>query len=345
LIAALRPTVAENGAGNPLEMNDTFRHKVLITGGSGTLGYNILKLLADDERYQVVAPLRNLQSEMVQALSGKVQFIQHDLSDDIHTAQIFERVNPTVIVHCAASGMRPPRGSWFELMKFNVVSTMRLFQMNCRLDHESHFIYLSTGLAYREQGRPLAEEDPLETLHPYGASKAASDLMLQAASAEFKRKLTILRPFAFTGIHDGGKRLFPLILEAAGDGRRLGLTAGTQIRDFCSVNDIASAVVRVIECEQRPLIEKFNLGSGQSLPLRTLIENVCDELGLKVNFVFGENQMHPYEPDYSVANIARARAKLSWTPRTSLAYAVWELAQEVAPALKLKCPQRDCEQR
>jgi UDP-glucose 4-epimerase len=318
------------------------RQKILVTGGSGTLGFNILKRLADDERYQVVAPLRNLQSGAVQTLSDKVQFIQHDLSDAIHTAQIFERVNPTVIVHCAASGLRPPRASWFELMQFNVVSTMRLFQMNCRLDHDSHFIYVSTGLAYREQTRPLTEEDPLETLHPYGASKAASDLMLQAASAEFKRKLTILRPFAFTGLHDGGKRLFPLILEAAATGKRLGLTPGTQIRDFCSVNDIASAVVQVLECQQKPLIEKFNLGSGLRIPLRKMIEQVCEDLQLKVDLDFGESEMHPYEPNFSVANTAHAKQQLGWEPRTRLTYAIWELAQEITPSLKLKRPQRTC---
>lgn len=317
------------------------RQKILITGGSGILGYNILKLLANDERYHVVAPVRNINSDAVRTLSGKVQFIEHDLSDAIHTAQIFERVSPAVIVHCAASGLRPPRGSWFDLMQFNVVSTMRLFQMNCRLDHPSRFIYLSTGLVYREQGRPLTEEDPIETLHPYGASKAASDLMLQAASTEFKRELTILRPFAFTGLHDGGKRLFPLILEAAAEGRRLGLTEGTQIRDFCSVNDIAAAVIQVIEREQKPLIEKFNLGSGLSLPLRSVIEDVCEKLELKVDLAFGENRMHPYEPHYSVANTARAEAQLGWKPRTNLAYAVWELAQEIAPSLKVKRPNRD----
>ena len=312
----------------------------MITGGSGVLGFNVLRRLAHDDRYHVVAPIRHIKSAGVQALQGKVQFIEHDLNDAFHTAQIFERINPTVIVHCAASGLRLPRASWFDLMQFNVVSTMRLFQMNCRLDHESHFIYVSTGLVYREQPRRLTEEDPIETIHPYGASKAATDLMLQAASAEFQRKLTILRPFAFTGPHDGGRRLFPLILEAAVQGRRLGLTAGTQIRDFCSVSDIAAAVAQVIEQEQEPLIEKFNLGSGLSLSLRSMIEKVCEELELKADLAFGESHMHPYEPHYSVANSSRAEARLGWKPLTSLAYALWELAQEVAPSLKLKCPER-----
>jgi nucleoside-diphosphate-sugar epimerase len=116
------------------------------------------------------------------------------------------------------------------------------------------------------------------------------------------------------------------------------LSAGTQVRDFCAVNDIADAVLRVIERKQESLIEKFNLGSGLSLPLRSLIESVCGELELKVDLVFGKSQMHPHEPKFSVADTSRAKALLGWAPPTSLASAVWELAQEMAPNLKLRRP-------
>jgi UDP-glucose 4-epimerase len=316
------------------------KKRILVTGGNGTLGYNIIAKLVGDGRYQVVAPIRDLKTRVVVEFGGRAQFIEHELSDAIHTAQIFERVNPDVIVHCAASGLRPPRGSWFDLMHFNVESTMRLFQMNCRFDHQSQFIYISTGLVYREQGRPLREDDPIETLHPYGASKAAGDAMLQAAAAEFNRHLTIFRPFAFTGLHDGGRRLFPLILDAAVEGRKQDLTAGTQIRDFCAVGDIADAILLAIEAGQHSPIQKFNLGSGSDIPLRNVIESVCDELEIKVDLNFGPINMHPYEPHHSVADISHAAKQLGWKPKTRLAYAVWELAQDIAPTLKLKEPRR-----
>lgn len=315
------------------------RQRILVTGGSGTLGYNIIGRLTTDDRYDVIAPVRAMNSRVVTEYRDRVQFVEHELSDAIHTAQIFERANPDVIVHCAASGLRPPRASWFDLMHFNVESTMRLFQMNCRFDHHSRFIYISTGLVYREQGRPLREDDPIETLHPYGASKAASDSMLQAAAAEFKRPLTIVRPFAFTGVHDGGRRLFPLLLDAAVNGRTQELTAGTQIRDFCAVGDIADAVLRIIERDQQHMIESYNLGSGRAVPLRKLIEEVCAELDLRVEMEFGKVPMHPYEPHHSVADIGHATEQLGWRPRTRLAYAVWQLAQDVAPKLKLRQPE------
>jgi UDP-glucose 4-epimerase len=213
--------------------------------------------------------------------------------------------------------------------------------MNCRFDHHSHFIYISTGLVYRELPRPLVESDPIETLHPYGASKAAGDALLQAAAAEFQRSLTILRPFAFTGLHDGGERLFPRILKAADTGEPLSMTGGTQVRDFCSVDDIAKAVVMVIERRPDQLIEKFNLGSGCSVPLRDLVARVCSELEIRPDLRFGEVEMHPYEPHYSVADTTHARQTLGWQPQHRLSHAVWELARQTHPNLVCKEPERD----
>jgi nucleoside-diphosphate-sugar epimerase len=315
------------------------RAKIWVTGGNGTLGYNILFRLARTGRFHIHAPVRNLNTALIDALAGSVDFIRHDLNDFAATEAMLKSTQPDAIIHCAASGLRPPKASWFELMAFNVTLTLRLFQMSCFLASGPRFIYISSGLVYRNQGRPLAEDDPMDTLHPYGASKAASDSLLQAAAAEFNRKLTILRPFAFSGPHDAPSRLFPLILAAAVAGKPLALTHGTQIRDYCAVDDIARAVLQVIEREPDALIETFNLGSGTGLKLRVIIETVCQALGLKADLRFGEHQPPPYEPDHLVANIAKARAAFGWAPRTSLARAVWELAGEIAPSLRLRRPE------
>ena len=66
------------------------RRRILVTGGTGTLGYNILSQLAGVADYTVIAPIRNMH-RVGDELRGKVQFIEHELGDPIHTAQIFER--------------------------------------------------------------------------------------------------------------------------------------------------------------------------------------------------------------------------------------------------------------
>jgi len=314
--------------------------RVLVTGASGTLGFNVVSQLALEEATKVFAPVRTIRP-FLQRLGSAVEFIVHDLQDEQATNRLVQEIRPDVIVHCAASGVRPPRSEWFEMIVFNVAGSIALFKAYCDLPKSTHFIYISTGLVYRVQQRPLGEDDPVGTLHPYGAGKAAADSLLLAAAAEFKRTITVLRPFAFTGIQDGSERLFPGLLRSAAAGQPFCLTRGEQIRDFCAVEDVARAVVACVKREPRELIEVFNIGSGRSESVRALIERVSKELNLSIDLQFGRAPLPPFEPSYLVADISRARRELGWEPRINLAYAVWQLALDVVPNLKLSEPNRE----
>ena len=321
-------------------MASNLARRFLVTGASGTLGFNLVSQLATEETNKVFAPVRTLRP-FLQRWGSSVELIVHDLQDEQATDRLVQQIKPDVIVHCAASGVRPPRSEWFEMIVFNVAGSVALFKAYCALPKSAHFIYISTGLVYRVQQRPLREDDPVGTLHPYGAGKAAADSLLLAAAAEFKRTITVLRPFAFTGIHDGSERLFPGLLRSAAAGQPFCLTSGEQIRDFCAVEDVARAVVACIKREPRELIEVFNIGSGRSESVRTLIERVRQELNLPIDLQFGRAPLPPFEPSYLVADISRARRELGWEPGINLAYAVWQLALEVAPALNLSEPDRE----
>jgi nucleoside-diphosphate-sugar epimerase len=315
-----------------------WKRRVLLTGASGTLGFNIARLLATDVNCHLLLPVRRPLPYLA-ALGPQIELVPLELRDKKSVEDLLARTDPDVIVHCAASGLRPPRASWFELISFNVETTLRLFESYC-LSRVSHFIHVGTGLVYRPQGRPIRESDPVETLHPYGASKAAADLLLQAAAVEFGRTLTIIRPFGFTGLQDFRPRLFPSLLHAALAREPFAMTSGEQIRDFCAVEDIAQAIVLSIDRVPEAQIEKFNLGGGGATRVRQLVETVCSELGLQVQIQFGQNPSPPYDPAYLVADISAARQALGWYPTTRLSYAVWELAQEMAPELSLQKPER-----
>jgi UDP-glucose 4-epimerase len=310
--------------------------KVLVTGASGTLGYNIVhRLAATHPRTQIVLLMRTPCAALF-ASCPNIEIRQVDMFDKARLKQSVLDIQPDAIIHCAASGVRPSNIGWFDLIDLNVESTNQLFQASCERQ-DCHFIHISTGLVYRAQPHPCHEDDPIDTLHPYGASKAAADCLLRAGADRLNRHLTVVRPFSFTGLHDGGDRLFPSLLRAAQNRTPLKMSLGTQLRDFCAVQDVAEFIRLLLDRRDAPRRSVFNLGSGQSLELRAIVAAVCQELDLDVEIQLGELPFHPHEPLHLVADIGRAQ-ELGWEPRTNLAYAVWQLARSQYPDLAVREP-------
>jgi nucleoside-diphosphate-sugar epimerase len=202
------------------------------------------------------------------------------------------------------------------------------------------FIYISTGLGYRDQGRSLRESDPLDTEHPYGASKAAADMLMRAAAAEFGVPLVVLRPFSFSGVGDTSNRLFPSLLRAAAEKKPFDLSPGDQIRDHCAARDIARGIAQAVVRRQAlgDGTQVFNLGSGSTISLKVLVCDVVEQIGLDVRLNFGARDYARFEPKCLAADISRAKELLHWRPSTNFAFAIWELARESFPELKTKQP-------
>ena len=312
-------------------------HRILLTGASGTLGRNFLELAGNDPNLEILVLLRSesrFHSKYASAREARV-----DLWDREGVARIVADFRPATIIHCAATGMEFPKTEWFDLIRFNVDFTVNLCE-SAALSGGSHFIFISTGLAYKSIPRPLNEADPLDTRHPYGASKAAADLLVRSASVEFGIPLTVLRPFSFTGIGDDRSRLFPSILRAASSGVPIELTSGLQSRDHISARDVASAIiatVRNVPAPDNPAV--FNIGGGSSATVREMVEGVVAELGIPVKLRFGAKAEGRFEPSYLVADSSLAKKKLNWFPAQRLSHAVWELSRESFRDLNLSEPQ------
>jgi nucleoside-diphosphate-sugar epimerase len=252
--------------------------------------------------------------------------------------EMLSAFRPTSFIHTAATGMQQPRPDASVLHEVNAELPARLAEVvrqvpNCRVVH------ISSGLAYRDQGRPLLEQDPLTTDHPYGASKAEAEHRLQTLVMEHPFPLTILRPFSFTGEGDVGSRLFPSLLRSASEKRAFEMSSGEQVRDHSHVNDIARGVIAAALSDARhtePQI--FNLGSADTRKLRDVVTAVVDQLGLDIDLRLGARPNSPDEPMFLVADTRRARTELNWQPAESVVQAVWQLASTSFPSLKLREP-------
>ncbi len=306
------------------------KHRVLLTGATGTLGRNLLDLIGNDPNYEICSLLRK-ESRSLKPYQSVVEK-RLNLSDRVAVTRIVDEFDPHTVVHCAATGMEFPKTEWFDLIRFNVDFTINLSESAAQKGN-AHFIFISTGLAYKPIDRPLNEEDALETLHPYGASKASADMLVRSAAVEFGLPLTVLRPFSFTGLGDDRNRLFPSILRSASNGIPMHLTPGTQVRDHLSAGDVARAILAALENPpsrgEKPAI--YNIGSGCTKPIRTLIEEVTADLGINVDLRFGARQPGPHEPRFLVADYSKAKKNLGWEPKELLSEAVYKLAFESFP--------------
>lgn len=317
-------------------MNVSVKQRILLTGASGTLGRNFLELVGDDPSIQILVLLRK-ESRMISGWSS-VDECRLDLLDRLSISQVVGAFQPDTIIHAAATGMEFPKTEWFDLIRFNVDFTVSLCEAAAR-SGTSHFVFISTGLAYRSLERPLTEADALETLHPYGSSKAAADMLVRSAAVEFGLPLTVLRPFSFTGLGDDRNRLFPSILRASALGVPMNLTPGAQVRDHISARDVARGIVFAMGNVPEVTTPRIcNLGGGSLASVREIVESIVSELGIPVKLCFGAKASGRFEPSHLVADCSKARNELGWHPVHRLAHAVWELSRESFPDLNLAEP-------
>lgn len=312
--------------------------RVLVTGGSGTLGFNLVRHLGTSLPGTKLHVLMRQPQAFLFADLPNVTIEQIDISDFSALSQAVVAFQPNAIIHCAASGVRPSATGYFDVVELNVAATLQLFKASCEIER-CHFIHISTGLVYDSQERPCHEGDPVNTLHPYGASKAAADCLLRAGAERLGRHLTIIRPFSFTGLHDGGDRLFPSLLRCALERCPFEMSPGTQLRDFCAVQDVVSAIALILEQGEQPSRDIFNVGSGLSISLGRIVLSVARQLQLDVEIRLGARPFHPLEPKHLVADISRTQS-LGWRPKINLAYAVWQLARSSFADLDLIEPEQ-----
>jgi UDP-glucose 4-epimerase len=311
--------------------------RVVLTGASGMLGRAILRELARDGGTPTMAIYRRQPSA---AATNNIMSYVVDFAQNNEWSELLKHFRPTVIIHTAATGMQQPRPDEQSLFDLNVALPVKLARVAAEIPG-CVFVQLSSGLAYKDQGRPLTEDDRLVTAHPYGASKIGAERELRRLSMDRGFPLTIVRPFSFTGIGDFGSRLFPSLLRSAAEHRPFAMSKGDQVRDHSSVNDIARGVLAAAckrESSSEPQI--YNLGSGDTRSVRELVGAVVEELHVDVEIQAGAIPSSPDEPMFAVSDCQRAKTELNWNPEETVAKAVWQLARDSFPSLPLNEPAR-----
>ncbi|MBO9155272.1 SDR family oxidoreductase [Chitinophaga sp. GCM10012297] len=162
--------------------------KVLITGSNGLLGQYLVQRLAGNPDYDVIATGRG--PNRLRMKEGYT-YESVNLADEAAVKGLVDRHKPDAIVHAAAMTQaddceRNKDSCWMA----NVTATRSLLQGAEKAG--SFFLFLSTDFVFDGLAGPYQEDDPVNPVNYYGASKAAAERIVKQAKIPWAIARTVL---------------------------------------------------------------------------------------------------------------------------------------------------------
>ena len=293
--------------------------KVLLTGGAGFLGHHIARALLDRKADVTMLIQPHEKTWRLERIGAKVNQVKCRLTNRDETRSAVQRVQPGVIIHLAGRMERRRDLSILDdLTDHHVASTVNLI---VAAEKTTTRLVINTGTSeeYGEQDDPFVETLPADPVSPYSATKASATAMATYLSKAIGIPVVTMRPFITYGpaqLHD---TLIPFLIKGVLQKKTVELTAGLQYRDFIFVDDLVACYLAAIEkAETFAGPEIFNVGSGEKIQIREVIETIAGLLNGQEYLKIGARPMRAGEPASMIADIQKAKERLGWQPLVPL---------------------------
>jgi len=299
--------------------------QLLVVGGAGFVGSHVVDALVKHGAEKIVVVdnmfLGNMENLSGAIQKGNVVVYKEDARYLTALENIIEREKPEAVfnlaVKCLPYGFIDPEGAFMTGVEIahNLANLLRKKKFERLLHFSSSEAY---GTAMKERV-PMDENHPLDPNSPYGAGKAAADLLLLSYYKLFGLEISIIRPFNFYGERQNMEAyaaVVPVTIWRIINGERPILEGdGLQTRDFTYVKDGAEVAVKMMDCDQA-VGRVVNIGQGEEINIKTVISMICD----KLDYPFSKVEHKPPRPAdvrRLHADITLAKKMLGYSPKTS----------------------------
>jgi dTDP-glucose 4,6-dehydratase len=268
-------------------------HSVLITGGAGFIGQNLVhawRSARPDDRLVVIDAMTyaaNVRSLEPLIAGHSIQFVRGDIRDAALVRRLFDEHKFIRVAHLAAeSHVDRSIVDAEAFLQTNVLGTFTLlkaaqdaWRASDTID-DARFLHVSTDEVYGSLGPgdpAFSESSPYRPNSPYAASKAASDHLVRSFVATYGTPALITNCSNNYGPYQHPEKLIPLMIIHALEGKPLPIYGdGSNVRDWLHVSDHCAALMSVIE--RGRIGETYNIGGGNERNNRDVVGLICDTL-------------------------------------------------------------------
>ncbi len=313
--------------------------KVLITGGCGFIGSNLVRHVVASRPEMEVVNLDNLSYagnlESLRDLEGnpRHRFVRGDITDRAFIGELFAAERFDAVMHLAAESHVDRSILGPEIFTTtNVLGTSTLLEA-ARKTEVKRFLQVSTDEVYGSLGPTgfFTESTPLAPSSPYSASKASSDLLALAYHHTFKLDVVVSRCSNNYGPFQFPEKLIPLMIANALADKPLPVYGdGMNVREWLHVEDHNEALLTILERGRSG--EVYNIGSGAEQPNIDIVKRILSHLGKPDTLIRYVTDRPGHDRRYAIDS-SKLRSELGWKPRhafeTGLAATIdWYVANQ-----------------
>ncbi|OHB72119.1 MAG: epimerase [Planctomycetes bacterium RBG_16_43_13] len=309
--------------------------KILVTGGAGFIGSNLVKRLSRDG-YEVTV-LDNLLSGNRCNLDPftEVRFIEGDVRNEAVVADAIKGAE--VVFHLAASvGNKRSIDHPIVDAEINVIGTLRVLEAACKEGVRKIVTSSSAGIFGELKTLPIREDHPIEPDSPYGCTKLCEEKMCLSYAKLYDIEAVCLRYFNVYGPnqrYDAYGNVIPIFAYQMLREETLTIFGdGEQTRDFVNVRDVVQANIKAAHAVG--VTGAFNLGSSDRITINRLVKLLNEVSGIEPKVQHGPPR--PGDVRHSLADITAARDAFGFEPCVSLEeglkeYMDWVKKEAVRP--------------
>ena len=302
------------------------KRNLLLTGGAGFIGSNLVRAFLEDERIGFVRVLDNLSTgniNNIRQFGGRsnYEFIEGDIRD--YDACLAATEGIDLICHQAALGS-VPRSVENPLLtnEVNITGTLNVF--NAAVARKiDRIVYAASSSTYGDNDvLPKREENIGSPLSPYAVTKYVNELYAQVFNRTYGIHSIGLRYFNVFGPNQSPEGAYaaviPLFIQAALRQQSPRINGdGSNSRDFTYVDNAVQANVLALFTEDPSALDQvYNIACGEQTSLNALWGQIKSMTGCSIDPFYGP----PRQGDipHSLADIQKANRLFGYQPQVSV---------------------------